>query len=43
MKSGHKVGQQRVNGDEMVLNLTCLRDTGIMRSDQNLTKQTKIR
>ena len=39
MKSGCKVG---VNGDEMVLNLTCLSDTGIMRSHQNLMKQMKI-
>ena len=38
MKSGRKVGQQEVNDDEM----TCLRDTGIMRSHQNLTKQTGI-
>ena len=42
MKSGRKVGQQKVNGDKMILNLTCLRDTGIMRSHQNLTKQTGI-
>ena len=42
MKSGRKVGQQKVNDDEMVLNLTCLSDTGIMHSHQNLTKQTKI-
>ena len=42
MKSGRKVGQQKVNDDEIVLILIYLRDTGIMRSHQNLTKQSRI-